>query len=93
MAAPVLNLSAFSSAELDALLVAAKAAYLQKITGTVQQGSSSAQSYSLQLMTVDDLSRLINGITEQLGLDNVTTRVTPNFNPSARCPDSSTFGV
>jgi len=93
MAAPVLNLSAYSSADLDTLLTAAKAALLQKITGTVQQGSSSAQSYSLQLMTVDELTRLINAITDQLGLDNVNTRVSPNFNPAARCPDRSTFGA
>lgn len=93
MASPVLNLSAYSDAELAALLTAAKAALLAKITGVVQQGSSSAQSYSLQLMSVDELTRLINALTDQLGLDNVTIRVAPNFNTSGYIPNSTTFGA
>lgn len=93
MASPVLNLSAYSDAELAALLTAAKAALLAKITGVVQQGSSSAQSYSLQLMSVDELTRLINAITDQLGLDNVTIRVAPNFNGGNPVPSSMTFGA
>jgi len=86
MATPTLDFGAFSPSELQALLTAAKAEFLVRITGRVQQGSSAAQSYGLQFMTVDDLTRLINGVTMALGLDAVETRVTPNFNSTAYTP-------
>lgn len=75
----IVNLSAFSATELNQLLVAAKAALLAKITGQVQSGSSTGQSYQMELLDPDQLSRLINAITAQLGLDNQETRVRPNF--------------
>ncbi len=75
----IVNLSAFSSTELNQLLVAAKAALLAKITGQVQAGSSTGQSYQMELLDPDQLSRLINAITAQLGLDGVEVRVRPNF--------------
>ena len=68
MAIPTLDFGAFSNAELQALLTAAKAEYLRRITGRVQTGSSAAQSYGLTIMSVDDLIKLINGLTDQLGL-------------------------
>lgn len=83
MANPVLDLGAYSPDELTALLTAAKAEYLLRMTGRVQTGASAAQSYGMQFMTVDDLVRLINGITAALGLQNVETRVGPNFNNTA----------
>ena len=92
VATPVLNLAGYTTAELTALLTAAKAAMLAKITGVVQQGSSSAQSYSLQLMSVDELTRLINALTDQLGYEDPTVRVEPNFNTTGQpFPSSTTF--
>ncbi len=82
MASPTIDFGAFSPAELTAMLTAAKAEYLGRITtGRVRQGGSAAQQYAMDIMTVDDLVRLINGLTSALGLSNVTTRVQPNFNP------------
>lgn len=93
MATPVLNPSAYSVAEQQALLTAAKAAYLEKITGQVQSGGSAAQNYSMMLMTVEDLIRLINSLTLALGLDNTVNQVTPNFNPPSCIQNSYTFGA
>lgn len=79
-APPVLNLSAFTSSELSALLTAAKAEVLVRLSGgRVQQGSSTGQSYSMNLYTVEQLNALINSLTATLGLDTEETRVRPNF--------------
>lgn len=94
--AAVLDFGAYSPTELAALLTAAKAEYIVRLTGKVQQGSSAAQSYGLTVMTVDDLIRLINGLTTALGLDNSTVVAQPNFNtPRTPAPGSlgSTFGA
>lgn len=82
MASPVLDLSIYSPTELQALLTTAKAEYLRRMTeGSVVQGSSAAQSYGMTKMTVDDLVRLMNGISAALGLDaSLNVRVQPNFN-------------
>lgn len=80
MATPTLDFGAFSSAEKSTLLTAAKAEYLKRITGRVQSGSSAAQSYSFTQMTLGELVNLINGLTDELGLTTVETRVRPNFN-------------
>ncbi|MBS0328231.1 MAG: hypothetical protein JSR30_00130 [Proteobacteria bacterium] len=86
MAAPVLNLGAFSDAELTSMLAAAKAEYLLRMgNGRVRSGSSAAQSYGMDVMTVDDLVRLINSLTTQLGLDSDTLSVRPDFNTSQGC--------
>ncbi len=79
MASPVLDLGIYSPTELQNMLTAAKAEYLMRMTGRVQQGSSAAQSYGMTVMTVDDLVRLMNGLGDALGLSNVTTTVSPNF--------------
>lgn len=94
MAASVLDFGAFSQAELQSLLTAAKAEYLRALTGRMQQGSSAAQSYGLLVMSVDELSRLINGLTSALGLDNTQTRAAPNFNHTGRrgIPEAGYFG-
>jgi len=75
----VLNLAAFSTAEQQELLTAAKAEVLRRITGRVQQGSSTGQSYSMALYTPDELNRLINALTIALGLDNEMVFVRPDF--------------
>lgn len=78
----VLNFSAFSTAEQQAILTAAKAEVLSRITGRVQQGSSTGQSYSMALYSTDELNRLINALTDSLNLDTTETRVRPNFSRS-----------
>lgn len=79
----VLNLSAFSAGELNTLLVAAKAEILTRLTGRVQTGSSTGQSFGMNLYTTDELNRLVNGLTSALGLDAQETRVAMNFsNPT-----------
>lgn len=82
MASPVLDLSIYTPAELQTLLTTAKAEYLRRMsTGRVTQGSSAAQSYGMTVMTLEDLVRLMNGISSFLGLDSgLATRVSPNFN-------------
>ena len=81
MANPVLDLSIYSPTELQSLLTTAKAEYLRRMTtGRVQQGSSAAQSYGLTVMDLADLVRLMNGISDALGLSNINARVRPNFN-------------
>jgi len=96
MASPILNPGAFSNAELTAMLTAAKAEYLGRITtGRVKTGGSASQQYGMDIMTVDDLTRLINALTSALGLDfDETLRVRPNFNTRGNClPEQSTFGA
>lgn len=84
MANAVLNLGAFSPTELTDLLTAAKAAYLSLITtGQVKSGGAVSQQYSMERMSADDLVRLMNAITLELGLDGDTTTVRPDFNTSA----------
>lgn len=79
MASPVLNLSAFSAAELQALLTAAKAEVLVRLTGRVQSGTSTGQNYAMTIMTIAELNQLINSLTDALGLDADMTFVRPNF--------------
>lgn len=78
--AATLDFGVFSSAEKQALLTAAKAEYLQRMTGRITSASSANQSYGFTQMTVDELTRLINGLTADLGLQTVNARVRPNFN-------------
>ncbi len=83
MAAPTaLDFGSFSTAEKQALLAAAKARLLAKITGTVVNGSSSAQSFGMSEMSVDQLQLLINALTVELNYPQPELRVAPNFNPS-----------
>lgn len=78
---PVLDLSIYSPTELQSMLTAAKAEYLKRMTGRVTQGASAAQSYGMTTMSVDDLVRLMNGISAALGLDaSLIVKVQPNFN-------------
>ncbi len=95
MASPVLDYGSFSVAQLQAMLTAAQAEYLLRITtGRVRTGSSAAQSYGMDLMTLDDLVRLINGLTAELGLSDVNTTVSPNFGRNGDViPAESTFGA
>lgn len=96
MATAILNFGAFSTTDLNAMLVAAKAEYIGRITtGKVKGGGSAAQQYQMDVMTVDELVRLLNGLTSALGLDFADTiRVRPNFNThSCYLPDRSEFGA
>lgn len=78
--ATALDFGSFSTAEKQALLTAAKARLLEKITGTVINGSSSSQSFGMSEMSVDQLQLLINALTIELGYAQPEIRVTPNFN-------------
>jgi hypothetical protein len=82
MATPTLDFGSFSSAQKTQMLAAAQAAYLQAMTGRVQNGSAAAQSYGFNLMTVAELINLINGLTIELGLTDVQDMVRPNFSHS-----------
>lgn len=87
---PTLDFGAYSDTEMRSLLTAAKAEMLRRLTGRVASGSSAAQSYSFTQMTVAELTNLINGLTDALGLSTVNARVMPNFNQSAWPPAFST---
>lgn len=76
------NLSAFTASELTALLTAAKSEILFRITGRVQSGSSTGQSYSMNQYSTADLNNLVNALTAQLGLDTQETRTRPDFSYS-----------
>lgn len=94
MANATLNLGIYTPTELQALLIAAKAEYLRFLGGRVQQGSSAAQSYGLTQMDGDALIRLLNALGDELGMDNPTLRVTPNFNTHRNgLPNQSAFGA
>jgi len=81
MANPVLDLSIYTPTELQTLLTSAKQEYaLRLTTGRVRQGASAAQSYGLDTMSTPDLIRLMNGISDALGLSQINARVQPNFN-------------
>lgn len=87
MPSPVLNLGAFTTAELTSMLAAAKVEYLARMSkGRVKGGGSAAQQYQMDVMTVDQLTELINSLTGQLGLDNPNIRARPNFNPNGVVP-------
>jgi len=77
---PIVNFSSFSSAQLNAMLSAAQAALLQRMTGQVQSGSSAAQSYGMHMMSDAALIGIINSLTDILGLDTQQTMMQPNFN-------------
>lgn len=78
--AATLDFGAFSTAEKQALLTAAKAELLRRAgQGAVQSGSSSNQSFGMQKYTEDGLIRLINALTQDLGYPEPETRVMPNF--------------
>lgn len=73
------NLSSFSASELTSMLTAVKAEILVRITGRVQQGSSTQQSFGVNMMDTDALYRLNNALVDMLGLDAQETRVRPCF--------------
>ena len=77
---PIPNLSSFSSGQLSAMLSAAQAELLTRMTGRVQSGSSAAQSYGLHVMSDATLIGLINALSDIMGLDTQQTMVQPNFN-------------
>lgn len=94
MANAVLNLGAFSPSELTSMLTAAKAEYILRITtGRVRGGGSAGQQYQMDTMSIDQLVQLMNALTTELGLDNDTLSIRPDFN-NTRLPvgDGSAFG-
>lgn len=75
-----LDVGSFTTAEKNALLAAAKAELLRRAgLGSVQTGASTGQSASMTKMTEDGLVRLINSLTADLGFEQPTTQVAPNF--------------
>lgn len=92
--AAILDFGAFDSAELTSMLTAAKAEYLGRLTtGRVKQGGSAAQQYAMDILTVDQLIELINGLSAALGFQNVETRAAPNFNTCRQGSLDNTFGA
>ncbi len=88
MATPALDFGAFTNVEKIALLAAAKAEILNRTgVGSVQTGSSTAQSFSMAKYSEDGLIRLINALTVELGYPQPETRVAPNFSGCAFGPD------
>ena len=80
MAASSLDFGAFSTAEKQALLAAAKAELLRRAgVGSVQNGSSSAQSFAMAKYSEDGLIKLINGLTQDLNFQQPEVRVRPIF--------------
>ena len=90
-----LNLSAFSNSELTALLTAAKAEVLVRITGRVDSGTSTGQNFHMNQKSDAQLTQLINALTAALGLDTEETRVRPCFSRqgygSAGAPVGTTY--
>ena len=76
---PALDFGAFSVADKQALLAAAKAEVLTRMTGRVANGSSAAQSFGMTQMTYGELVFLVNALTVELGYPQPETRVAPNF--------------
>lgn len=95
MADSVLNLGAFTATEQADMLAAAKTEYLYRMTtGKVRSGSSAAQQYSMDVMSLNQLIDLINSLTTELGLDSDTLRIAPNFNTNNQAPVAGqTFGA
>lgn len=78
--AATLDFGAFSTAEKQNLLTAAKAELLRRAgAGSVQSGASSNQSFMFSKMTEDALIRTINALTIELGYPQPEVRVRPAF--------------
>ena len=78
--ATTLDLGSFSDSEKQALLSAAKAEVLVRLGGgRVVSGGGSGSNYSVATFSADELNRLINALTAELGLQSVETRVQPTF--------------
>lgn len=77
----VLDFSSFTAKERTDLLAAAKAELLRRAgVGSVVNGSSAGQSFGMQKMSDDALTRLINSLTASSGHTQCfETRVRPNF--------------
>lgn len=75
-----IDFGAFSAAEKQALLTAAKAELLRRIGGgSIQTGASNGQSFGMTKYTEDGLNRLITALTIDLGYEQPITQVAPNF--------------
>lgn len=79
MATAALDFGAFSTSEKTALLTAAKAEVLRRMTGRVANGSSAGQSFGMTQMTYGELTFLVNALTVELGYQQPEVRVAPNF--------------
>lgn len=78
--ASTLDFGGFSAAEKTALFTAAKAELLRRAgVGSVQSGASSAQNFTMAKMTMDELTRLINALSAELGYPEAENRVLANF--------------
>jgi hypothetical protein len=78
--AATLDFGSFSTAEKTALLTAAKAELLRRAgVGAVQTGSSAAQSFGMMKMSMEELTLLINSLSQELGYAQAENRVMPNF--------------
>ena len=79
MPQPALDFGAFSVSEKQAMLTAAKAEVLKRMTGRVQTGAGASQSFGMNMMTYENLVFLVNALGAELGVPQPETRVQPNF--------------
>lgn len=78
--ASVIDFGAFSLAEKQALLAAAKAELLQRVgLGAVQTGAGNGQSFGMTKLTESALMGLINALTAELGYEQPVVVAQPNF--------------
>lgn len=91
--AATLNFSAWTPIKIQGLFDAVQAELLARVTGSIAQGSSASQSYSLTKMSDDALSELNNGLTAALGFQTGGGVVGVDFSGRGRLPNSSTFGA
>ncbi len=50
--------------------------------GSVQSGASSNQNFTMAKMSMDELTRLINALSADLGYEEAENRVVANFSSS-----------
>ena len=86
MATAVLDFGSFSPTQKQELLTALQAEVVTRITGRVQSGSSAGQNYAMNMWCLDDINRLINGLTADLGLSNSPTRARPDWSHAGYPP-------
>lgn len=82
VAAPIPNLDFFTPDQLEKLKTAVSAAYFERIAGVVSSGNAGAEGYSFERMSTEDLTRLMNAITDKLN-GGCRVKIAPNFN--TRC--------
>ena len=94
MADAVINWEVYDPSELAPIFTAYKAELLlRSTTGRVKSGSSAAQSYGMENMSTDQLTRNFNSLATAMGLDNAILSARPDFNTNRQSTVSPVFGA